>query len=84
MAARMFSRGVTSLVILSALASPSFAGGLERGGYNIDQLFDTSPFSFQSGVIYVTPQRKLKNARDTDTFCISRRRKSEQPFEHRR
>ncbi len=65
MAARMFSRGATSLIILSALASPSFAGGLERGGYNIDQLFDTSPFSFQSGVIYVTPQRKLTNARDT-------------------
>ncbi|EJJ29954.1 OmpP1/FadL family transporter [Rhizobium sp. CF142] len=66
MAARMFSRGVTSLVILSALASPSFAGGLERGGYNIDQLFDTSPFSFQSGILYVSPQRKLKDARDTN------------------
>lgn len=67
MAARMFSRGVTSLIAFSALASPSFAGGLERGGYNIDQLFDTSPFSFQSGITYVTPQRKLKNVRDTDT-----------------
>ncbi|MBB3310600.1 long-chain fatty acid transport protein [Rhizobium sp. BK196] len=65
MAARMFSRGVTSLIVFSALASPSFAGGLERGGYNIDQLFDTSSFSFQSGIIYVTPQRKLTNARDT-------------------
>ncbi|MGO8183382.1 OmpP1/FadL family transporter [Rhizobium leguminosarum] len=67
MASRMFSKGVTSLVFLSSLASPSFAGGLERGGYNIDQLFDTSPFSFQSGVTYVTPQRKLKDVRDTDT-----------------
>ncbi len=67
MAARMFSRGVTSLIILSAVASPSFAGGLERGGYNIDQLFDTSPFSFQSGVTYVSPQRKLTDVRDTDT-----------------
>ncbi|MGO7160374.1 OmpP1/FadL family transporter, partial [Rhizobium johnstonii] len=67
MASRRFSKGVTSLVLLSSLASPSFAGGLERGGYNIDQLFDTSPFSFQSGVTYVTPQRKLKDVRDTDT-----------------
>lgn len=67
MATRMFSRGVTSLIILSALASPSFAGGLERGGYNIDQLFDTSPFSFQSGFTYVSPQRKLKDVRDRDT-----------------
>lgn len=62
----MFSKGVASLAILSTLASPSFAGGLERGGYNIDQLFDTSPFSFQSGVTYVMPQRKLKNAQDID------------------
>ncbi|MBP2446138.1 OmpP1/FadL family transporter [Rhizobium leguminosarum] len=67
MASRRFSKGVTSLVLFSSLASPSFAGGLERGGYNIDQLFDTSPFSFQSGVTYVTPQRKLKDVRDTDT-----------------
>ncbi|TBF72906.1 OmpP1/FadL family transporter [Rhizobium leguminosarum] len=67
MASRRFSKGVTSLVLLSSLASPSFAGGLERGGYNIDQLFNTSPFSFQSGVTYVTPQRKLKDVRDTDT-----------------
>ena len=67
MAPRMFSKGVTSLVLFSSLAAPSFAGGLERGGYNIDQLFDTSPFSFQSGVTYVTPQRKLKDVRDTDT-----------------
>jgi long-chain fatty acid transport protein len=67
MAPRMFSRGVTSLIVFSAVASPSFAGGLERGGYNIDQLFDTSPFSFQSGITYVTPQRKLKDVRDTDT-----------------
>ena len=66
MVSRMFSKGVASLAILSTLASPSFAGGLERGGYNIDQLFDTSPFSFQSGVTYVMPQRKLKNAQDID------------------
>ncbi|MGG7581431.1 OmpP1/FadL family transporter [Rhizobium sp. Nf11,1] len=71
MASRMFSKGVTSLVFLSSLASPSFAGGLERGGYNIDQLFDTSPFSFQSGVTYVTPQRKLKDVRDTNTSILT-------------
>jgi long-chain fatty acid transport protein len=67
MASRKFSKGVASLVVLSSLSGPSFAGGLERGGYNIDQLFDTSQFSVQSGVIYVMPQRKLKNVQDTDT-----------------
>lgn len=66
MASRMFSKGVASLVILSSVATPSFAGGLERGGYNIDQLFDTGPFSFNSGVTYVMPQRKLKNVQDID------------------
>ena len=67
MASRMFSKGVASLVILSSFASPSFAGGLERGGYNIDQLFDTGPFSFDSSAVYVAPQRKLKNVVDTNT-----------------
>lgn len=71
MASRRFSKGVTSLVLFSSLASPSFAGGLERGGYNIDQLFDTSPFSFQSGVTYVTPQRRLKDVRDTNTSVLT-------------
>jgi long-chain fatty acid transport protein len=66
MAQRLFSRGVTSLIIFSALASPSFAGGLEYGGYDIDQLFDTSSFSLQSGVTYVDPHRRLKNVKDTD------------------
>nr|WP_183899895.1 OmpP1/FadL family transporter [Rhizobium metallidurans] len=53
--------------MLSALAQPAFAGGLDRGGYNIDQLFDASQFSIQSGVIYVMPQRKLKNVQDLQT-----------------
>jgi len=70
MASRMFSKGVASLVILSSFASPSFAGGLERGGYNIDQLFDTGPFSFNSGVTYVMPQRKLKNVQDIDPSAV--------------
>lgn len=64
MASRMALAGGLSLALLSALAQPSFAGGLDRGGYNIDQLFDASQFSIQSGVIYVMPQRKLDNVRD--------------------
>ncbi len=64
MASRVVSVGAVSLALLSSLAQPSLAGGLERGGYNIDQLFDASQFSVQSGVIYVMPQRKLKNVQD--------------------
>ncbi|KQV83615.1 OmpP1/FadL family transporter [Rhizobium sp. Root1220] len=66
MASRMASASVLSLVLVSTLAQPSFAGGLERGGYNIDLLFDQSRFSSQAAVIYVMPQRELKNAKDTD------------------
>jgi long-chain fatty acid transport protein len=66
LAYRSISAGTLSLVLLSTLVQPSFAGGLDRGGYNIDQLFDASQFSIQSGVIYFMPQRKLKNAKDID------------------
>ena len=67
MASRMTSAGVLSLALFSTLAQPSFAGGLDRGGYNIDLLFDQSRFSAQAAVIYVMPQRELKNVRDTNT-----------------
>lgn len=49
-----------------AVMSAAQAGGLERGGYNIDQLFDTSRFSTDATAVYVSPQRKLKNAVDTN------------------
>jgi long-chain fatty acid transport protein len=44
----------------------ALAGGVERGGYNIDQLFDPSPFSFDMSTTFVMPQRELKNAKDTN------------------
>ncbi|WP_040674236.1 OmpP1/FadL family transporter [Rhizobium grahamii] len=71
MASRMTSAGVLSLALFSTLAQPSFAGGLDRGGYNIDLLFDQSRFSSQAAVIYVMPQRELKNARDTNTSALT-------------
>jgi long-chain fatty acid transport protein len=43
------------------------AGGLERGGYNIDLLFDPSRFASEAAVTYVMPQRELDNVVDTDT-----------------
>jgi len=47
-------------------AGPAAAGGLERGGYNIDQLFDNANFSFKSSASYVTPNRKLDHVKDTN------------------
>ncbi|MCS3741820.1 OmpP1/FadL family transporter [Rhizobium sp. BK661] len=71
MASRMTSAGVLSLALFSTLAQPSFAGGLDRGGYNIDLLFDQSRFSSQAAVLYVMPQRELKNVRDTNTSVLT-------------
>jgi long-chain fatty acid transport protein len=67
LASHIFFKGVASLAILSTFASPSFAGGLERGGYNIDLLFDSSRFASEAAATYVSPQRELKNVVDTDT-----------------
>jgi len=59
-------RGAFALVIGSSFASAAFAGGLDRSGYDIDLLFDKGRYVFESGVTYVMPDRKLKNAKDTD------------------
>ncbi len=53
-------------VSLAAIGTAG-AGGLERGGYNIDLLFDPARFASEASVTYVMPQRELKNVVDTDT-----------------
>jgi long-chain fatty acid transport protein len=59
------SRGILAVAAVGVLQAPAFAGGIERGGYNIDLLFDTSRFAVDSSATFVMPQRKLKNVRDT-------------------
>jgi long-chain fatty acid transport protein len=46
-------------------------GGFDRGGVNIDQLFDAAPYSFDAGVTYVSPQRTLKNVQRLDGSGLS-------------
>jgi long-chain fatty acid transport protein len=63
------ARGILTLsaaALLVGVSSQAMAGGLERGGYNIDQLFDQSRFSFGGTGTYVMPQRELNNVQDTD------------------
>lgn len=62
----VISRGVLALAAAGAFSSTALAGGLERGGYNIDLLFDDSRFAAESAVTFVAPQRKLKNVEDAD------------------
>ncbi|TJW42528.1 MAG: transporter, partial [Mesorhizobium sp.] len=51
-----------------ALIGTAHAGGIERGGYDIDLLFDPAPFATEAEATYVMPERKLKNAVDTNPF----------------
>ena len=61
----LLGAGCFSLAIAGAAMHPAHAGGLERGGYDIDLLFDPAPFATEAEATYVMPNRKLKNAVDT-------------------
>lgn len=63
MIARNFGWGLVAAGTLLAATSAQ-AGGLERGGYNIDLLFDPADYVFESAVTYVNPQRELDNVVD--------------------
>ena len=56
-------------VLLSTTAAN--AGGLERGGYNIDLLFDPSTYAAEAAATYVNPQRELDNVVDINTGLTS-------------
>lgn len=56
--------GCLSLAAATMLVSGAQAGGLERGGYNIDLLFDPARFASEASISYVMPQRKLENVVD--------------------
>jgi long-chain fatty acid transport protein len=55
--------GAAAAMVLLTAAS-AHAGGLERGGYNIDLLFDPSDYAAEAAVTYVNPQRELNNVND--------------------
>jgi long-chain fatty acid transport protein len=63
---RIVWRGALALIACSAMTEVAFAGGIERGGYDIDRLFDTSRYVIDGGVTYVMPDRKLKNVKDVN------------------
>ncbi|MQB09493.1 transporter [Agrobacterium sp. ICMP 6402] len=65
MAKTAIFRGAVCFVASIAAVTPSLAGGLERGGYNIDLLFDPSDYVLDSSATFVAPQRKVENAKDS-------------------
>jgi long-chain fatty acid transport protein len=58
-----------AIVLLSTTAAN--AGGLERGGYNIDLLFDPSTYAAEAAATYANPQRELDNVVDINTGITS-------------
>lgn len=63
MTSRILTASVAGLTVL-ATAATALAGGLERHGYDVDLLFEKSPFFFDGSVTYVMPNRRIKNAVD--------------------
>lgn len=59
-----------ALVTTSLLSTSAIAGGFDRGGVNIDQLFDTDRFSASAQLTYVLPQRTLENIVRTNNIAI--------------
>ncbi len=49
------------LAITTMLASPSLAGGFDRGGVVVDQLFDPESYTASVSSTYVNPQCDLNN-----------------------
>lgn len=62
----LLGAGCFSLTLIGAAMHPAHAGGIERGGYDIDLLFDPAPFATEAEATYVMPNRKLKNGVDTN------------------
>ncbi|MDX8449263.1 OmpP1/FadL family transporter [Mesorhizobium captivum] len=62
----LLGAGCFSLALIGSAMHPAHAGGIERGGYDIDLLFDPAPFATEAEATFVMPNRKLKNAVDTD------------------
>lgn len=62
----LLGAGCFSLALIGTTMGSAHAGGLERGGYDIDLLFDPAPVTGEVTGTYVMPQRDLKNVKDTD------------------
>ncbi|THF54006.1 OmpP1/FadL family transporter [Allorhizobium terrae] len=64
MVTKTFSAGLLAVIAAGLWQTTAFAGGLERGGYYIDLLFDPSTVTAEGNTVYVMPNRKLKDVKD--------------------
>lgn len=66
MAHNKIKAAMTAAAVALLSTTAASAGGLERGGYNIDLLFDPSTYAAEAATTYVNPQRELDNVDDID------------------
>ncbi|TIU51673.1 MAG: transporter [Mesorhizobium sp.] len=66
----LLGAGCFSLVLMGSLIHPAHAGGLERGGYDIDLLFDPAQVATEAEATYVMPDRKYENAKGPGGFNL--------------
>jgi long-chain fatty acid transport protein len=71
MAHNKIKAAMTSAIVVLLSTTAANAGGLERGGYNIDLLFDPSTYAAEAAATYVNPQRELDNVVDINTGITS-------------
>jgi long-chain fatty acid transport protein len=69
---RAVAKAALVLLACCSLGNAAMAGGIERGGYDIDLLFDQSRYAFEGGIAYVIPDRKLTHVHDVDGSLDSR------------
>lgn len=62
----LLGAGCFSIAMVGAAIAPAHAGGLERGWYDIDLLFDPAQVTGEVTGTYVMPKRELKNVKDAD------------------
>lgn len=66
MTTKTLSAAMLAVIAAGLGQTAAFAGGLERGGYNIDLLFDPSTVTAEGNTVYVMPNRKLNDVKDVN------------------
>lgn len=59
-----------SLLASSLLTTSALAGGFDRGGVNVDQLFDKNRFGADAQISYVQPRRSVQNVQRSNNLVV--------------
>lgn len=59
-----------ALLTTSAMTTSALAGGFDRGGVNVDKLFDKSRFATDAQVTYVFPNRSVQNVQRSNNTVV--------------